>query len=72
MKKVSKILIVAAVLFCGCSLSNPEIKGRNRMDTHHFEYKGHQYIEFGAVGGYGGVVHDPDCPCFDTTKQLEK
>lgn len=31
-----------------------------------FEFEGHQYIQFWAVGthgGTGGVVHDPDCPC---------
>lgn len=68
MKTLSKLLIVAAVLFCGCEQPNPEIKGRNNVVIHHFEYKGHQYIEFGIGGGYGGVVHDPDCLCFDMQK----
>lgn len=33
-----------------------------------FNYKGHQYVLFRSYDGfnsnsYGGVVHNPDCPC---------
>lgn len=32
----------------------------------HFNYNGHDYIQFhisSSHGGNGGVVHDPDCKC---------
>ena len=28
-----------------------------------FNYKGHKYLLYRQVGGYGGIAHDPDCPC---------
>ena len=34
----------------------------------HFEHKGHKYIKFEELDGQfsvGGVVHDPDCECFE-------
>ena len=66
MKNLSKLLIVIAVLFCGCNTEEPAIKERPNMKVYHFEYNGHKYIEFAHRNGYAGfagVVHDPDCPC---------
>ena len=39
----------------------------------HFKYKNHKYIQFtsdeGAYSAIGGIVHDPDCHCKQTTNQ---
>lgn len=33
------------------------------LDATHFEYNGHKYILFEEYERWGGIVHDPDCPC---------
>ena len=33
------------------------------LDATHFEYKNHKYILFEEFENWGGIVHDPDCPC---------
>ncbi len=39
-----------------------------------FQHKGHQYIWFynDWNANLGGVVHDPDCPCFKHSNLSEK
>lgn len=34
-----------------------------------FRYKGHEYIQFDIItshNGRCGIVHNPDCPCYDS------
>lgn len=64
MRKIFLLLIIT--LLCGCERSI-EITQDNKIPFRyiiHFEYKGHQYIEFRsskASTSASGVVHDPDC-----------
>ena len=80
---MKKFLLVALVLCCiSCSEgyqtevrylgkeSPKDVIPFNRIT--HFEHKGHKYIKFEEMCGYGsigGVVHDPDCECFGKEKE---
>ena len=35
------------------------------MRIYKFKYDGHRYIMFRANGDENGVIHDPDCECFN-------
>lgn len=47
---------------------NVEIEASPWEEATHYEYKGHQYIQFHTSSGKysrAAAVHDPDCPCGD-------
>jgi hypothetical protein len=75
---MKKFLLVALVLCCiSCENDQTEVRYLGKESPKdiipfdritHFEYKGHKYVKFEEIRGYGsvgGVVHDPDCGCFE-------
>lgn len=76
---MKKFLLVALVLCCiSCSEGHQtEVRYLGKESSEdiipfdritHFEYKGHKYIKFKEIYGnssIAGVVHDPDCECFE-------
>lgn len=70
MKKLIPFMCLVAIIFGGCTPTQEEknLNTQNHKDVSEFEYNGHKYIRFGwGLGHYStaGVVHDPDCPCFN-------
>lgn len=75
MKKFLILLII--ICCCGCKNDIPKTRERafitktnfrgyveERVEVYHLEYDGHEYIAFKQWNGtFGGVVHNPDCPC---------
>ncbi len=64
--------IFAAVLCAVCLSGCEEQKTQEQIDADmashitEFNYKGHQYLLYerhSGQGGFGGITHDPDCPC---------
>lgn len=71
MKKLKFItfMCLVAIIFGSCTPTQEEknLNTQTNKKVSEFEYKGHKYIKFEwGVGRYarGGVVHNPDCPCF--------
>ena len=60
---INLAVLMAALLFVGCETATSFLR------INHFEYGGHDYIDFVAWGkGEGGIVHDPDCRCYSNLK----
>lgn len=71
------VLIIFIALFILSCVDNNNFKQRNINPIEryegviHFEYKGHDYIEFYLGGGAAyrmSIVHDPDCKKCDSIK----
>ena len=41
------------------------LKNALHMHIYRFKYDGHKYILFYAGDNRNGIVHDPDCPCYE-------
>lgn len=74
MKKLKFITFMCLVAVFWGSCTRPQtqeeknLKTQTHKDVSEFEHNGHKYIRFGwGLGHYStaGVVHDPDCPCFN-------
>ena len=72
MKKLKSILFMClvAIIFGSCNTTQEEknLNTQTNKEVSEFEYNGHQYIKFEwGHGRYStaGVVHNPDCPCFN-------
>lgn len=68
MKKLLLVLVCILALQ-SCVISADEEDAKKMAETfQEVEYKGHSYIIFayhlgGSYVGYGGLTHNPDCPC---------
>ena len=66
MKKI--ILLLTTLLLVSCTPNSMTVSNGD-IQAVHFEYNGHQYIQFSCGVNivsddcYVGYVHDPDCPC---------
>ena len=69
MKKILVTLVMFLALLSSCSLSANQEEAQEITSTfQEVNYKGHSYIIFmysiaGTYAGYGGLTHNPDCPC---------
>lgn len=69
MKKILAILIMLAALLASCDTSATQEEAQEFTSTfREVNYKGHSYIIFtyhnpGSYAGYGGLTHNPNCPC---------
>lgn len=73
MKKITlAILALLALTLTGCEDNRTPEQKQRAIDADiashiiEFNYKGHRYLLYQQVcdrGGYGGITHDPDCPC---------
>ena len=83
MKKII-ILIISVLLLVGCSYNSPTpVRIHNDAPTKElfttiekFEFEGHNYIWFrslngGHAGWDGGIIHDPDCPCYEDGRYID-
>lgn len=72
-QKVSPIAVVEYTLDTGKMEGFIPESSRGKIGRiQEFKYKGHQYIQFDAIDSYGGkcgIVHDPDCPCHNGSKE---
>lgn len=78
---MKKFLLVSLVLCCISCDNQTEVRYLGKENPKdiipfdritHFEYKGHKYIKFEETRGsasIGGVVHDPNCECFEEEKK---
>lgn len=75
MKKLFYLLILIALL-SSCKAKPARIVERTEQEmltrfdlVRHYEYQGHKYISFqyspSAYKSFMGVVHDPNCPCYN-------
>ena len=67
MKTIVKVLVVVLSMLLFSSCSNKTTK--EIYDAVEFEYNGHSYIEFikhsWKATDIIGVVHNPDCKCYN-------
>lgn len=68
-KSIITILALLALTLTGCVESTQEqIDADVASKITEVNYKGHKYLlykQFYGKGGIGGLVHDPDCPCWE-------
>lgn len=71
---MKKILLIASILLVGCTSVDNHSKPREAIkqtlitDPILFEFNGHEYIRFYFTMHQCGVVHNPDCPCYNLHK----
>lgn len=71
MKKLL-LALVCILALQSCVISADEEDAKKMAETfQEVEYKGHSYIIFAyhhaaSYAGYGGLTHNPDCPCHKT------
>lgn len=78
-ERMKKLLLTTAIILvlasCETKTMTKDYRDQENLPfpyITHFEYKGHDYIFFGAGranGAVGGVVHDPDCKCKENKKE---
>lgn len=72
MKKLLLLALLCIIALQSCVISADEEDAKKMAETfQEVEYKGHSYIIFayhtaGSYIGFGGLTHNPDCPCYKT------
>lgn len=65
-KSITLILALCAIALTGCEeLTQEQIDADVASHIQKVNYGGHKYLLYQLNGyqGYGGITHDPDCPC---------
>lgn len=81
MKHFLIILTVALLSVFGCTSGTSTSPSQstlvpmspNAYEVRLIEYNGHEYLRFhfhGYNSGTAGVVHSPDCPCHQNSKEV--
>jgi len=71
MKKLL-LALVCIIALQSCTISADKEEAEKMAESfQEVEYKGHSYIIFAyhqafSYAGYGGISHNPDCPCHKT------
>lgn len=69
---MKKTIIILTAIVCMAAMVSCKPPTQQRRDANiaarltEFNYKGHKYLlykESDGYRGYGGITHDPDCPC---------
>ena len=76
MKKLTlSILALLALTLTGCEESTQEqIDADVASHIQKVNYEGHKYLLYqlpNGYQGYGGITHDPDCPCHNKQSNEE-
>lgn len=82
MKKILYVLLLTMIpVLISCEENKPKvienketIKSGDYEIIKEFTYKGHHYISFQEGFSYyswGGIVHDPECPCHKDTLNIK-
>lgn len=66
---MKKTIIILTAIVCTAAMVSCEPDKPRQIAAHITEinYKGHRYLlykDYRGNRGYGGLAHDPDCPCY--------
>lgn len=68
-KLTISILALLALTLTGCEVESDSDFAERITE---FNYKGHRYLRYSewyGKGRVGGITHDPDCPCLESSAQ---
>lgn len=74
---MKKIFIILSILLVGCTSVEDHSKPRAVKsvtlvtEPMLFKFNGHEYIRFYFSTYQSGVVHNPDCPCYELNSKTK-